>query len=73
MRAFLNDCKGLGSDHSIITKDYKTITTMYRYAIVPFLNTHGGMCKAEIFYNWDNRYGTPNKTMTWNTNIFKKG
>ena len=72
MRAFLNDCKGLGTDHSSVTKDYKSFSTLYRYAIVPFLKTHG-MCKAEIFYNWDNRYGTPNKVITWNANIFKKG
>ena len=71
MKAFLNDTKGLGSDHTTITNDYKSLSTMYRYAIRPFLKSHGGKCKAEIYYNWDNRYGTPDRVMTWNTKIFK--
>lgn len=69
MRAFLNDGKGLGSDHSTVTGEYKTIGTLYRYAVRPFLKFHGGFCKAEIYYNWDNRYGTPDKVMTWNEKI----
>lgn len=72
MRAFLNDTKGLGTDHTSVTNEYKSFATMYRYAIVPFLKSHGGMCKAEIFYNWDRRYGTPDRVVSWNTNIFKK-
>lgn len=71
MKAFLNDGKGLGSDHTTITNEYKSFATLYRYAVVPFLNTHGGFCKAEIYYNWDDRYGTPSKVMTWNGNIVK--
>ena len=71
MRAFLNDCQGLGTDHSVITNEYKSVATLYRYAVLPFLKSHGGRCKAEIFYNWDRRYGTPDKIMTWNNNLFK--
>ena len=71
MRAFLNDCKGLGSTHSTVTNEYKSFATLYRYAVRPFLKSHNGRCKAEIFYNWDNRYGIPDKVITWNDNIFK--
>ena len=71
MQAFLNDCKGLGSEHSSVTSNYKTFGTFYRYAIVPFLNSHDGRCKAEIFYNWDYRYGTPDKVISWNRHILK--
>lgn len=58
MKAFLNNGKGLGSNNSIITKDYKTIRGLYVNAILPFYNQHG-YCKAEVFYNWDNRYKMP--------------
>lgn len=69
MKAFLNDGKGLGSDHGAVTKDYKTFGGLFRYAILPFAKGHGGFCKAEIYYNWDNRYGNPDKIFTWNLNI----
>ena len=71
MRAFLHDDKGLGSDHSAVTREYKSFAALYRYAVVPFLRTHGGKCRAEIFYSWDRRYGTPDRVVTWNTNIHK--
>lgn len=61
MRAFLNDGKGLGSEHSSITNEYKSLPAMFRYAIRPFVRSHGGYCKAEIYNNFDNRYGTPDK------------
>jgi hypothetical protein len=60
MRAFLNDGAGLGTDHSCITNEYKSIEAMYRYRIQYFLKKTG-YCKAEIFYDWDNRYRTPDK------------
>ena len=77
MKAFLRefDEEGrelLGSSHATVTKEYKSFDTLYRYAVVPFLKNHNGRCKAEVYYNWDNRYGTPDKVITWNTGIFKK-
>lgn len=65
MRAFLNDGNGLGSDHSTVTKEYKSFATLFRYAVKPFMLRHGGFCKAEIYYNWNKRYGTPDKIITW--------
>ena len=70
MRAFLNDGQGLGSTHSNVTNEYKSMATLYRYAIRPFLKSHNGFCKAEIFLNWDNRYSKPDKVMIWNEKIF---
>ena len=69
MRAFLHDFEGLGTDHSAVTKEYKSFATLYRYAVLPFLQSHNGQCKAEIFYNWSNRYGKPDKIQTWNSHI----
>ena len=65
MQAFLNDGKGLGSDHSAVTRNYKTLATLFKYAVKPFMRSHGDYCKAEIFYNWVNRYGTPSKVMVY--------
>jgi len=65
MRAFLNDMQGLGAEHSTVTKDYKTVSAMLRYAIVPFIKTHNGKCRAEIFHNWDNRYGKPDEVWVY--------
>lgn len=72
MQAFLRDGKGLGSDHSTVTKEYKSMATFYRYAVIPFLHSHGGHCTAEIYYNWDRRYGIPDKVISWNTHILEK-
>lgn len=73
MKAFLyetneHDQTLLGSDHATVTNEYKTFDTLYRYAVVPFLKTHHGRGKALIYYNWTNRYGEPDKVMTWNWN-----
>lgn len=75
MRAYLNkyDKDGnirLGSDWVTITKEYKTIATLYRYGIVPMLKVWDGRLKAEIFYNWDNKYKEPDRIMTFNSHIF---
>ena len=72
MKAFLNDGQGLGCTHSSVTGEYKTFGMFYRYAIVPFLKSHDGRCKAEIFYNWDNRYKEADNIMSWNTHILEK-
>lgn len=65
MKAFLNDGQGLGTDHSTVTNEYKTVAAMFKHAVKPFMRSHGDYCKAEIFYNWDNRYGTPSKIMVY--------
>ena len=64
LKAFLYDDKGLGSDHSTVTNEYKSFTTMFRYAILPFQRTHG-FCKALIYFNWDHRYGEPDRIETY--------
>lgn len=69
MKAFLNDGRGLGSEHSDITNEYKSLKTLYRYAVIPFLKFHGGFCRAEIFLNWDNRYGVPDIIKIWEEKI----
>ena len=76
MKAFLHETTEegrelLGSGHAMVTGEYKSFATMYRYAIKPFLSSHNGRCKAEIFYNWDNRYGEADKVMTWNRDVLK--
>ena len=65
MRAFINDGQGLGSYHIQVTRKYKSIPNLFKYAIKPFMRTHGDYCKAEVFYNWDNRYGTPDKVIVY--------
>jgi hypothetical protein len=65
MRAYLYDDKGMGSEHSTVTRNYKSFGTMLRYAIIPFAKTHDKYCKAEIYYNWDNRYGKPDRIYIW--------
>jgi hypothetical protein len=75
MKAFLTKYNqdgslGIGSDKTIITREYKSFAMLYRYAIVPALKAWDGRLKAEIFYNWDRRYSTPDRTMTWNNHIF---
>lgn len=65
MKAFLSDGKGLGTDHSAITNEYKSIPSMFKYAVRPFMARHGDYCKVELFYNWDNRYGTPSKVIIY--------
>ena len=74
MKAFLNDDKGLGSDHSAVTNEYKTISGMFRFAIVPFQKSHG-FCRAEIHMNWDTRYGDPDRVETYDgfTRTVEKG
>jgi hypothetical protein len=67
MRAFLSDGQGLGSEHEDVTNEYKSIEAMYRYRIQYFLKKTG-YCRAEIFYNWDKRYGTPNVVKEWRLN-----
>jgi hypothetical protein len=74
MRAYLNKYDkdgntGLGSEWVTITREYKTMGTLYQYGIVPMLRAWDGRLKAEIFYNWDNRYGNPDRVMIWNTHI----
>lgn len=64
MRAFLNDGKGLGSEHSTVTKEYKTLKTLIKYAVKPFLKKHN-YCRVELFNNWDNRYGKPDKILVF--------
>jgi hypothetical protein len=65
MKAFLNDGKGLGSEHSTITNNYQNIPNMYKNAVKRFMRSHGDYCKVEIFYNWDNRYGTADITLIY--------
>ena len=67
MRAFLSDGVGLGSEHCDVTNEYKTIENMYYYRIQHFLKKTG-YCKAEIFFNWDNRYGTPDRVKEYRLN-----
>ena len=67
MRAFLSDGAGLGSEHCDVTNEYKTIENMYYYRIQHFLKKTG-YCKAEIFFNWDNRYGTPDRVKEYRLN-----
>ena len=52
-----------------LTKSYRTMTTLYRYAIRPALRQWNGRLKAEI-WNGDNIYKDPDRVMTWNSNIF---
>ena len=67
MRAFLYDGQGLGSDHADVTNEYKSLKALKRYAINRFLKVHN-FCHADIFYNWDNRYGKADKIMEFTNN-----
>ncbi len=62
--------KLVGSENRIITKEYKTFATLYRYAIKSALKQWDGRVHVEIWYNWDNRYEDADKIMTFNDNIF---
>ena len=67
-----NQYRNVGTDGRTITKEYKSLATLYRYGIRPYLKMWDGKLKAEIWYNWNNRYKDPNKVMTWNTHIFDR-
>lgn len=67
MKAFIselseNNTPRLGSDHATVTREYKNMATMFKYAIKPFMKSHKSNVIVEAFYNWDNRYGTPDIT-----------
>lgn len=57
----------LGSEHAMVTNEYKTIHNLIRYAVNPFIKKHRGDCQVLVYFNWDNRYGKEDKKL-----IFKK-
>lgn len=62
MQAWLSNGKGIGTDNNSVSNEYKSVKALKRYAIEPFFRVHG-YCKAEIHYDWDTRYGKPNKIL----------
>ena len=76
MQAFiseLNTTTGtpqLGSDHATVSNKYQNMASMFRYAIKPFMKAHFSDVIVEVYYNFDNRYGTPDMTFiyTFETN-----
>lgn len=54
-----------------LTKEYKSFATLYRYGIKPVLKQWDGKLHAEVYHG--SLYQEPDKVMTWNTDIFKKG
>ena len=77
MKAFLYDWHvnpetdtihdGMGTDHAAVTREYGSLQTVYRYAILPFIRAHGN-CHAYIFKNWANRYGKADKVILYSAN-----
>jgi hypothetical protein len=71
MKAFISEYNSiskqprLGSLHATVSGNYKTIATMFKYAIKPFMNSHKSDVIVEAFYNWDNRYGMPDITLIY--------
>ena len=62
MKAFIMECDKqgnqlrLGTDTNFVSDEYKSIHTLKRFA---FKHLKQGFYRIEGFYNWDNRYGTP--------------
>lgn len=48
-----------------ITRDYQSETTLLRYGVRGYLRTTGKRppLRVEVFYNWDRRYGEPDKVI----------
>lgn len=71
MRAFVHEYNTisntprLGSAHATITNEYRSIPNMFKYAIKPFMKSHKSDVIVEVFYNFDNRYGEPDKTLIY--------
>jgi hypothetical protein len=63
MKAFVhkivNGRPGLGS-HGSVTSEYKTQANLIRFGVMPRLK-FGESAQVELFYNWENRYGSPDK------------
>jgi DUF2075 family protein len=63
MQAFIHAIRDngmdiLGTEKAMVTNEYKSFESMMRYAITPFIKRHGN-CHVEAFYDFGNRYGTP--------------
>ena len=71
MKAFIHEYNTIskmprsGSDHATVTNEYKNVPNMYKYAIKPFMKSHKSDVLVEIFYNWQNRYGTPDEILVY--------
>jgi hypothetical protein len=67
MRAYVNKLVNgttrIGSSHCSITKEYKTQANLIRYGVLPLLQA-GETAEVDIHFDWDERYGNPNKTVT---------
>lgn len=68
MRAFVWEADDKGNPkcgRGIVTGEYKSIANMRRF----FLNQlPPNRYVAEVFYNWDNRYGTADEILNFQTN-----
>lgn len=58
MKAFV--CQPTGKA-IFVTGDYKTVENLMRYGVRPYIKED---VDVEIFYNWDNRYGEPDKVIS---------
>ena len=62
MKAFIMECDDrgnqlrLGTDTNFVSGEYKSIHTLKRFALN---HLKPGFYRIEGFFNWDNRYGTP--------------
>ena len=60
MKAFINKIDEetgreiLGSIDSRVSNDYKTLSSLRRYA---FKNLEQGIYRVKVYYNWDKKYG----------------
>jgi hypothetical protein len=70
MRAFVhlrtNGRDALGTGHSWVTPEYIGVGSMKRN----FLDKlPAGLYHVEVFHNWDNRYGTPDRDFVYEVKI----
>ena len=57
--------ESLGTEHSKVTREYKNFSTFTRYCLRNL--TPGYEYHVELFYNWNNRYGTPDKDFIYDS------
>lgn len=64
MKAFIKPPGGLSF---AVTNNYKSLKNLIRYGVGPIMKRNNlDLVEIEIFYNWDNRYGRPDRIMRIN-------
>lgn len=61
----------LGTLGNFVSREYTTFGRLYHYAVLPHLLA-GKSVVVEVYNDWSNRYGEPDRRLTFGP-IFSKG